>query len=290
MSFTRDDDDMLDHPKWRRALRDGGDGALLVWWRLRAWCARRLTDGVIPADMVSEIACLERSKSRARALQALIEHELCAQRADGALEIVGYLDRNPSKAQVLAARAAGIERKQKHRDRVAASREAQRPANDTPRDASTTQSQSQSQSQSQGREERARGPEPEPDSAPEHTVVRELQPSRREQEPALTEPLTHTRIPPAWSVTEAFYGEAIAAGVTRDGLDEAVRYWRGRKLGGEWFTIEDFFRAKFASIRSSEEKSRFAAAAAARAGPRRYGHQQRDEGVDPLAFHKGPRG
>ena len=41
MSWLRHDDDMLDHPKWIRALRDGGADALLIWWRLCAWSSRR---------------------------------------------------------------------------------------------------------------------------------------------------------------------------------------------------------------------------------------------------------
>lgn len=104
MTWLRHDDDMLDHPKWIRALRDGGADALLIWWRLCAWSSRRLTDGVIPADMLGEVARLERSKSKARALQALVDSALCARRDDGALVIVDYLERNPSKADVQAER------------------------------------------------------------------------------------------------------------------------------------------------------------------------------------------
>jgi hypothetical protein len=87
-------------------------------------------------------------------------------------------------------------------------------------------------------------------------------------EPELTDPPTHVRIPESWNVTESFYGEAIAAGVTREGLDECVKYWRGRKLGGEWFSIEDFFRGKFASIRIREEQTRFASQQDRKSGPR----------------------
>ncbi len=115
MTWLRDDDDMLDHEKWRRALRDGGDGALLVWARLRAWCSRRLTDGVIPADMVDEVAEIGRSRARARALRALVEHGLCARRACGSLAIVGYLERNPSRARVLEERDRRSEAQRKRR-------------------------------------------------------------------------------------------------------------------------------------------------------------------------------
>jgi len=104
MSWLRHDDDMLDHPKWIRALRDGGAEALLIWWRLCAWSSRRLTDGVIPVDMIGEVARVERSKSKLRALQVLVDVELCTRRDDGALVINDYLERNPSKAEVLEER------------------------------------------------------------------------------------------------------------------------------------------------------------------------------------------
>ncbi len=104
MSWLRHDDDMLDHPKWIRALRDGGAEALLTWWRLCAWSSRRLTDGVIPVDMIGEVARVERSKSKLRALQVLVDVELCTRREDGAYVINDYLERNPSKAEVLEER------------------------------------------------------------------------------------------------------------------------------------------------------------------------------------------
>lgn len=122
MSWLRNDDDMLDHAHWRRAFRLGGDGVLATWERLRSWCARRLTDGIVPADMVDEIAQLDGSKSRARALQALVDAQLLAwcdpaedsldlrrgdaepsprpRRTHDEVVIVGYLKRNPSRAKV----------------------------------------------------------------------------------------------------------------------------------------------------------------------------------------------
>lgn len=117
MTWLRFDDDMLDHEKWRSALREGGDAVLLVWFRLTSWCSRRLTDGRIPAKMVAEIACLERSKSRARALEALVESGLCARHIDGAIVISGYLERNPSKADVLAERDRRAKAQRDYADR-----------------------------------------------------------------------------------------------------------------------------------------------------------------------------
>lgn len=104
MTWIRLDDDMLDHPKWVRALRDGGSEALDVWLRLTSWCSRRLTDGVVPVDMIETVARLDRSKRRTRALRALVESGLCARRDDGALTIVDYLERNPRASEVRAER------------------------------------------------------------------------------------------------------------------------------------------------------------------------------------------
>jgi len=109
-------------------------------------------------------------------------------------------------------------------------------------------------------------------------------------EPEQTDPALHIRIPVTWKVTEEFFAEAYAAGVTRSGLEEAVRYWRGRKLGGEWFSIEDFFRGKFASIKIREEKARFAAhqernaQSSPRASPASFGSDLDTTGA-ALAFH-----
>jgi hypothetical protein len=113
---------MLDHEKWRRAIRLGGDGVLLMWWRFSSWCSRRLTDGRVPSDMVEELAEIGDSKTRSKQLRALVEARLIAwhdpaedstevrrglaepasrSRRDGdELVVVGYLKRNPSRAKV----------------------------------------------------------------------------------------------------------------------------------------------------------------------------------------------
>jgi hypothetical protein len=88
------------------------------------------------------------------------------------------------------------------------------------------------------------------------------------------EPPTIAFLPKDWEPGEAFIGEALMAGIARSDLDEAVRYWRGRRLGGEWLSAEEFLRGKFASIRKRAEKERFAeqrerASPPVRASPRR---------------------
>lgn len=139
MPWVRYDDDMLDHAKWRRALRLAGDGVLATWHRLTAWCSRRLTDGVVPSDMVDEVAELAGSKTRAKCLKALIDAQLLAwcapgedsidlrlgraeptpraRRADDDLVVVGYLKRNPSADKVHADRERRAKAQQDYIDR-----------------------------------------------------------------------------------------------------------------------------------------------------------------------------
>lgn len=105
MTWLRLEDNMLDHPKWRRAIRLGGDSVLAVWVRLVSWCSRNLTDGVIPADMVHDVAETRGDRSRRRALDALVESSLLARDEQGRCTINDYLERNPSRAEVLADRA-----------------------------------------------------------------------------------------------------------------------------------------------------------------------------------------
>jgi hypothetical protein len=46
---------MLDHEKWRLAMRTGGDGVLPMWWRFASWCSRRLTAGRAPAEQAGMV-------------------------------------------------------------------------------------------------------------------------------------------------------------------------------------------------------------------------------------------
>jgi hypothetical protein len=81
-------------------------------------------------------------------------------------------------------------------------------------------------------------------------------------EPELTEPVTHTRIPSGWVPSRELYAEALMAGVTPELLDDDVAYWRGRKLGGEWHDIEQFFRAHFPRLAKRRETEAFKGARA----------------------------
>lgn len=104
MSWLRLDDDMLDHPKWVRAIRDGGSAALHLWVALCSWCSRHLTDGVVPADIVPTLTQQLRARDRSKALSALESSQLVASDEPGAIRIVDYLERNPSRAETMALR------------------------------------------------------------------------------------------------------------------------------------------------------------------------------------------
>lgn len=114
MSWLRLEDNMLDHPKWRRALRMGGDEVVATWVRLVSWCSRNLTDGRVPADMVAQVAEV-RSVERSRALRALADAGLIsfshptdagltAVSRDSDVLVTDYLERNASREEVLSMR------------------------------------------------------------------------------------------------------------------------------------------------------------------------------------------
>jgi hypothetical protein len=139
MGWVRNDDDMLDHEKWRRAIQLGGDGVLLMWTRFASWSSRRLTDGEVPSDMIDEVSEVHGSKARARQLQALIDAKLlawCAPAEDSLslrlgpaeprarprargdrLVVVGYLQRNPTRASVIADRERRAKSQKNLRDK-----------------------------------------------------------------------------------------------------------------------------------------------------------------------------
>lgn len=104
MSWFRLDDGMLGHPKWVRALRAGGSEALHLWVALGTWSSHHLTDGMVPADMLSEIPGPKSKRVRERALKALLGEGLLVQHIDGSVLLHDYLDYNPSRSEVLAER------------------------------------------------------------------------------------------------------------------------------------------------------------------------------------------
>lgn len=126
MSWLRLDDDMLDHPKWVRAIRDGGSNALHLWLRLCSWCSRHLTDGEIPPDIVPTLIPPSwRAREREKALLALESSQLVtiekpgqshvATRGEpGTVRIVDYLERNPSRAETIEKRERQAQHQKNH--------------------------------------------------------------------------------------------------------------------------------------------------------------------------------
>lgn len=220
MSWLRFEDNMLDHPKWRRALRQGGDAVVAVWVRLISWCSRNLTDGLIPADMVEEVAELRGDRGRRRALEALVSSMLVARDEQGACTIVDYLQRNPSKAQVLAARAAATARKEKHRLRSAGTQESPRGKASLGRDAATTHPISIPSHIEREKDTDSKSASDEcPDSSPQVTEIRETG-SR------------WSSYPKGWHWSRATEAAAMTIGLSPEDLQEHVDFWTLRDFPG----------------------------------------------------------
>jgi hypothetical protein len=72
VSWLELDDGILEHPKFIRAIKLGGSEAVHLWLGLRAYCAKLLTDGKVPGDMLDEVRGPKDSKRRAAAMTALV--------------------------------------------------------------------------------------------------------------------------------------------------------------------------------------------------------------------------
>lgn len=117
MSKIELDDMILEHPKFIRAVKLAGSDTVFLWLGLRAYCARMLTDGFVPEDMIEEVRGPREASCRARALSALREAKLVDD-AEGGIRLHDYLDWAQSRDQVLAWRKANAERKARSRARV----------------------------------------------------------------------------------------------------------------------------------------------------------------------------
>lgn len=114
MSYIELDDGILDHPKFIRARKLGGSEAIDLWLGLRSYCAKLLTDGFVPADMLDEVRGPKDQKKRTAALQALREVRLLDE-ATGGVQLHNYTKHSKSRAQVLALRDAARARQTKFR-------------------------------------------------------------------------------------------------------------------------------------------------------------------------------
>jgi hypothetical protein len=126
VSWISLDDGILEHPKFIRAVKLGGSEAIHLWLGLRAYCARHLTDGFIPEDMLDEVRG-PALKARKRALDALLAVGL-VDPADGGVALHDYLDWSRSRDDVVSKRDAARARQAKSR----ATRTGQSQASATP--------------------------------------------------------------------------------------------------------------------------------------------------------------
>lgn len=124
MSWLKIDDAIGEHRKTRRLLRSSGTAAFGLHALALVHCSRYLTDGHVEAEFVDETLDAARVKGKARAAltDALVAHGQWTIDEDG-WQIHDYLDHNPSREQVLAAREKERIRKAKGRETQAAGRQ-----------------------------------------------------------------------------------------------------------------------------------------------------------------------
>ncbi|MGN6245140.1 MAG: hypothetical protein ACTHQ3_15920 [Motilibacteraceae bacterium] len=103
MAWFKVDDNLTFHHKVVAA----GNPAMGLWVRAGAWCALQLTDGLIPDHMLAALG----TKGQAERLVSVGLWE----RVDGAYRFHAWCERQPSKADVEAERAAARLRMQKAR-------------------------------------------------------------------------------------------------------------------------------------------------------------------------------
>jgi hypothetical protein len=115
MSWLELDDGILDHPKFIRAIKQGGSEVVHLWLGLRSYCGKLLTDGEIPVDMLDEIRGPTSKKRCVIALKALIDANLIEEKSDGSLVMHDYLQWSSSRQEVLQRRESSRLRQQRNR-------------------------------------------------------------------------------------------------------------------------------------------------------------------------------
>jgi hypothetical protein len=130
MTWAKFDDAFWSHPKTIRA----GNEAVGAFVRMVCYCAQYLTDGAVSAATAREIA-------RPKVIEKLLEVGMLEVDGDG-YRVHGYLERNPSRLQVEAERAAKTQRQNRWREARAQETKTAPNAGNAPRvDASTAPSQ-----------------------------------------------------------------------------------------------------------------------------------------------------
>jgi hypothetical protein len=114
MSHIELDDQILNHPKFIRAIDAGGADVWLLWCGLRAYCSQLLTDGFVPVDMFLEVRGPRDPKKRKAALQVLKDKNL-VEDAPGGVVLHDYLDWADSREEILMWKQKARDRKRKER-------------------------------------------------------------------------------------------------------------------------------------------------------------------------------
>lgn len=115
MSWIELDDGILEHPKFIRAARVGGSEAIHFWLGLRAYCAKNLTNGRIPGDMLDEVRG-PKGGARRRALECLVEVGLVHRvNSSEDIEMHDYLDWASSREQIMDRRDRARVKKSRQR-------------------------------------------------------------------------------------------------------------------------------------------------------------------------------
>jgi len=115
MSWIELDDGILDHPKFIRAIKLGGSEALHLWLALRVYCAKHLTDGSVPRDMLAEVRGPQNQAKRERALDALLTVGLLEEDGESGYRLHDFLQWSKSRAEILAARQRNAARQDRFR-------------------------------------------------------------------------------------------------------------------------------------------------------------------------------
>lgn len=106
MSWIKLDDQWMDHPKIIRAGRDARD----MWLASITWCAKHLTDGIFPAELLPALAVMAGIDVANCQELARVLLEVCLWEShDGSFRIHDYLEYNPSKEQVESNKRARTE-------------------------------------------------------------------------------------------------------------------------------------------------------------------------------------
>lgn len=123
MSWVRLDDGFADHPK---VLKVGPIGVAIHLWAM-CYCARFLTDGLVPIEALVGCPWVSKKDARATAVRRL-EGAGLWEAVEGGYQIHDFLAYNPDAASVKEKRAKAAERQARWRERQKARHNAVKPS------------------------------------------------------------------------------------------------------------------------------------------------------------------